>query len=150
MNEIVKYKFKARWSEIDFNKHMTNTAYLNTSSNIRFLFFEEHGFTSLEMEKLMVGPVIMKDEIEYYREIKLSENYEVHYILAGLSEDGSRWRIHTIFYKADGKKAAVVTSLGGWMDLRKRCLVAPPDKFWSVIDKITRSDDFEVLPCSAK
>lgn len=150
MIEMVKYKFQARWSDIDYNKHMTNTAYLNTSANIRFLFFEEHGFTSLEMEKLMIGPVIMKDEIKYYREIRLSENYEVHYMLAGLSEDGSRWRIHTIFYKADGNKAAVVTSSGGWMDLRKRCLVAAPDKFWNVIDKITRSDDFEVLPSRAK
>jgi len=150
MSEIVKYKFQARWSDMDFNKHMTNTAFLSASGDVRILFFEEHGFTSLEMEKLMIGPVIMKDEIEYYREIRLSEHFEVHYILAGLSEDGSRWRIHTIFYKADGNKAAVITSSGGWMDLRKRCLIVPPDILRNVIDKLARSDDFEVLPCCAK
>lgn len=150
MNEIFKCSFRARWGDMDSNGHMANTAYLNVSGDVRMLFSESQGFSIRDFERLMIGPVVMKDEIEYYREIRLLDHFEVHYIMAGLSVDGSRFRVRNIFYRDDGSKSAVVTSTGGWMDLRQRRLVVPPDRLREATVNLARSDDFEILPGSAK
>jgi acyl-CoA thioester hydrolase len=150
MSEVYKQKFKARWGDMDFNAHMANTAYLDVCSDVRMLYFEEHGFTMRDFERLMIGPMVMKDEIEYFREIRLLEHFEVHQIMAGLSEDRTRHRFRNIFYRADGEKAAVITSTAGFVDLRQRRLVAPPDKLREAMESLERSEDFEVLPNSVK
>ncbi|HEX3011367.1 MAG TPA: thioesterase family protein [Syntrophomonadaceae bacterium] len=143
-------KFQARWGDMDFNAHMANTAYLDLAANERMLFFEEHGFSMRDFEKLHIGPVVMKDEIEYYHEIRLLETIDVHLFLAGISEDGSRMRMRNIFYNAAGKKAAAITSTAGWMDLRKRSLVSPPAQLHQAMLGIARTEDFEILPSSAR
>jgi len=150
MNEIFKQKFQARWGDMDSNAHMSNTSYLDVSSDVRMLYFAEHGFIIRDFERLMIGPMAMKDEIEYYREIRLLEHFEVHLVMAGLSEDLTRHRFRNIFYRADGKKAAVVTTTAGFVDLHQRRLVAPPDKLREAMESLERSDDFEVLPNSVK
>ena len=59
---------------MDFNAHMRNTAYLDLSADVRMMYFAEHGFSMREFETLKIGPVILKDEIEYFRELKLGVN----------------------------------------------------------------------------
>ena len=61
----------AGWGDMDFNGHMRNTAYLDKSADVRMMFFAEHGFSMSEFMRLKIGPVVMKDEIEYQREGKL-------------------------------------------------------------------------------
>ncbi|MGF6597255.1 acyl-CoA thioesterase FadM [Paraburkholderia sp. GAS448] len=39
---------------------------------------------------LRVGPVVMKGEIDYFRELHLLDRMTVRLTLAGLSDDGSR------------------------------------------------------------
>jgi len=130
---------------MDFNAHMANTAYLDVAGDVRMLYFEDYGFSMREFEKLHIGPVVMKDEIEYFREIRLLEEIEVHLLLAGISEDESRMRIRNIFYNSEGKRAATVTSTVGWMDLQQRALVKPPEKLHQAIMDLARTDDFEVF-----
>lgn len=150
MSEIFKRQFRARWADMDFNAHMCNTAYLDLAADVRMLFFEAHGFTMRNFENLQLGPVVMRDEIVYKREIRLLEPIDVHLLLAGISEDGSRMRLRNVFYKADGRKAASVTSTVGWMDLHQRALVTPPDVLYQAILKMARTEDFEILPNSVK
>ncbi len=150
MEPVYKQRFKARWGDMDYNAHMSNTAYLDVAGDVRMLFFEENGFSMREFEKLHLGPVIMKDEISYYKELRLLEEFEVHQLLSGISEDGSRFRLCNIFINADGKKAAMVTSSGGWLDLQRRVLVPPPANLLAVIHRLVKTDDFEVLPNSTK
>lgn len=150
MPEVYKQDFRARWGDMDFNAHMSNTAYLDMAGDVRMLFFEDHGFSVRAFEKLNIGPVVMKDEIEYKHEIRLLEHIEVHMMLAGISDDGSRMRVCNIFYNADGKRAASVRSTVGWMDLRERRLVAPPDTLYKVILGMARTEDFKTLPSSLK
>ena len=80
----------AEWSDMDGNAHLKNTAYLDKSAHIRMMFFAEMGFPMSEFARLKVGPVIMKDEIEYYREVHLLEEVQVSLAVAGLSDDGGR------------------------------------------------------------
>lgn len=142
--------FIAGWGDMDFNSHMRNTAYLDKSADIRMMYFSENGFSMAEFMRLRIGPVIMKDEVEYFREVPLLEPLKVTLSQAGLAEDGSRFLIRNEIYRSDGKLAARVTSAGGWLDLANRKLVLPPEALFKAMQSLPRTDDFQVLESSIK
>lgn len=140
----------AGWGDMDFNSHMRNTAYLDRSADVRFMFFAENGFPIDELMKLRIGPVLMKDEVEYFREANLLDELDVVLSLAGLAEDGSRFRLRNEFVRSDGKLCARVTSTGGWLDLAQRRLVVPPESLLNALRVLPMTQDFEVLSSSIK
>lgn len=142
--------FQAGWGDMDFNAHMANTAYLNRAADVRMLFFAEHGFPMSEFRRRRLGPVIMKDEIEYHREIALLETFTVDLQLAGLAPDGSRFLLHNELCNSSGKRCARVISAGGWLDLEARRLVAAPAELLAAMHAMTRTEHFQELPSSLK
>ena len=142
--------FHVRWGDMDFNAHMKNTAYLDLSGDIRMMYFAENGFPMQEFERLRIGPVILRDELDYHRELHLLETVTVDIAAAGLSEDGSRFRMRNRFFRGDGKPAATVTSTGGWLDLDRRKLTPPPGPLKELLDRMERTDDFQVLASSLR
>lgn len=136
----------AGWGDMDFNAHMRNTAYLDKSGDVRMMFFAENGFPMSEFVRLKVGPVTLKDEIEYAREINLLDEIRVDFQMAGLSEDGGRWTMRNGFFRPDGKRAASVTTNGGWLDLSLRKLVAAPPALLDALRRLPRTEDFQPLP----
>lgn len=142
--------FLVGWGECDYNAHMGNTAFLDKAADTRMLYFTAHGFAMADFVRLRIGPVVMKDEVEYYREILMLETVRVTHLQAGLAEDCSRFRARNEFWRADGQLAARVTSTGGWMDLDRRKLVVPPREMQEVLRAVQRATDFQVLPSSIK
>jgi acyl-CoA thioester hydrolase len=136
----------ATWGDMDFNGHMRNTAFLDKSADIRLMFFAEHGMPIDAFLSMGIGPVVRRDEVEYFREIRLLDEMRVTIAAAGLADDGSRFLIRNEFFRADGTMAARLTSMGGWLDLRARRLVVPPDLLRTAIVALPRTDDFVVLP----
>jgi acyl-CoA thioester hydrolase len=125
---------------------MRNTAYLDVSADVRMMYFEQRGFSVGDFESRKIGPAILRDELQYFRELHLLEQIRVTLKSAGLSEDGSRFLIRNEFYRvADGTLAARVTSMGGWIDQTRRKLVAPPPELRAVLDGLDRTDDYSVL-----
>ncbi|MYM30730.1 thioesterase [Duganella sp. CY15W] len=143
-------KLMAGWGDMDFNSHMRNTAFLDKSGDVRMLFLSEHGFPMSEFMRLNIGPVVMKDEIAYVKEVLLLEEITVTLSLAGLAEDGSRWILRSDIIRPDAKLAARVNSTGGWLDLAARKLIAPPPALMATWQKLARTDDFQELPSSLK
>jgi len=141
---------RAGWSDVDFNMHMRNTAYLDKAVDVRMMFFAETGFPVQEFMKRGIGPVMKTDTLEYFRELRLLEEFEVSLEAAGSSEDGSRFRLRNEIIKLDGTLAARVTSTGGWLNLAARKLIAPPEDLLAVMQKLARTAEFEVLPPSRK
>ncbi|HEY0489249.1 MAG TPA: thioesterase family protein [Telluria sp.] len=139
----------AGWGDMDFNSHMRNTAYLDKSADLRMMYFSDRGFPMSEFVRLKIGPVVMKDEVEYFREFHLLDPVRVTMMLAGLSEDGSRMKLRNDFYRED-MLAARVTSTAGWLDLAQRKLVCPPDALLQALRDADRSEDFQDLPNSRK
>jgi acyl-CoA thioester hydrolase len=138
----------AGWGDMDWNSHMANTAYFDKGADVRMMFFAEHGFPMGEFARLKIGPVIFKEEIEYFREIRLLDEVRVTLSLAALSEDGSRFRIRNEFFRPDGKRAARLESSGGWLDLAARKLVVPPAGLVAALRALPGTKDFESLPSS--
>ena len=143
-------KLLAGWGDMDFNSHMRNTAYLDKSADLRMMYFAENGFPMAEFHRLRIGPVILRDEIDYFREVALLEEIRVTVEVAELSADGSRFLMQNTFYRLDGKLIARVRSKGGWLDLNARKLVAPPEKLLLAMQNAPRSDDFKEVPSSLK
>ena len=142
--------FVAGWGDMDFNSHMRNTAYLDRSADVRMMYFSEHGFPVAEFMRLRVGPVILKDEVEYFKEVQLLETLKVTLSQAGQAEDGSRFLLRNEIYRRDGKQVARVTSDGGWLDLSSRRLVVPPESLLKAMQSIPKTDDFQVLASRIK
>ena len=142
--------FHVSWAHLDANGHMANTAYLDIAVDARFAYFAQCGFSASEFARLRIGPVVRRDEVDYYRELHMLQAMRVNYLLAGLSEDASRFRIVNEIRREDGELAARVTSLGGWFDLTARKLVAPPEKLADAMRGLDRTADFEALSSSVK
>lgn len=130
---------------MDYNGHMRNTAFLDRSADTRMMFFAEQGFPMAEFYRLRIGPVVLRDEVEYRQELGLLDPFEVTLALAGLSADGARFAIRNEFRKPDGSLCARVTSTGGWLDLGARKLVAPPSALHAALRTLARTDDFSEL-----
>lgn len=148
--ELFSRTIIAGWGDMDFNGHMRNTAYLDKSGDVRMMFFAAHGFPMTEFVRLRIGPVVMKDEVEYFKETHMLEEVTVKFMSAGMSLDGSRFRIRNEFYRHDGKLAARVTSTGGWLDLAGRKLIVPPTDLLNAMRNLLHSDDYIELPSSIK
>ena len=131
---------------MDFNGHLANTAYLDLAADVRMAFFAEHGFPTAEFRRLGIGPVVRKDELEYFREIGLHETVTVTHAATAMSPDGSKFALENEIWTAGGERAAVVQSSGGWLDLRRRKLVTPPPALLEALRKIPRVEAFVELP----
>lgn len=144
--QVYAKEFLAGWGTMDFNGHMANTAYLDLAADVRVAFFAEHGFPPSEFRRLATGPVIRKDEIEYYREVGLHDGVTVTFAALGLSPDGARFVLENEIWSANGARAATIRSTGGWLDLRERKLVAPPEALRAALAQVPRAPGFVELP----
>jgi acyl-CoA thioester hydrolase len=143
-------KLMAGWGDMDFNSHMRNTAFMDKAGDVRMLFLSEHGFSMGELMRQRIGPVVMKDEIVYFKEVMLLDEITVTLAVAGLAPDGSRWMLRSDIIRPDGKLAARITSTGGWLDLGARKLVVPPPALMATWQSLGKTEDFQELATSIK
>lgn len=130
---------------MDFNGHMGNTAYLDYSVDTRMAYFTSQGFPVSEFQRLQFGPVIKTDSVEYYREIRLMENFRVTFEISGLAENASRFRLVNTFFLEDDTLAARVTTLGGWLSFTERKLIVPPNGIRNALHNLAKTEDFETF-----
>jgi acyl-CoA thioester hydrolase len=138
------------WAHLDANGHMANTAYLDLCVDARFSYFTSRGFPPTEFARLRIGPVVRRDEVDYFKELHMLQAVRVNFMLAGLSEDASRFRLQNEILRPDGEVAARVTTAGGWFDLNARKLIVPPDVLADALRSLDRTEGFEVLESSVK
>ena len=138
-------EFLAGWGTMDFNGHMGNRAYLDMAADVRMAYMAEHGFPPSEFRRLGLGPVIRKDEAEYFREVGLHDVVTVTYALLGMSADGARFVIENEIWNPRGERAATIRSTGGWLDLRARKLVPPPAELLALFQQAPRAPEFVEL-----
>lgn len=148
--EPFSIRMRARWADMDQNAHLANSAFLDMAVDVRMSFFLESGFPPTEFARRGFGPVVRRDEVDYLREVRLLEELTITMELAGMSENGSRFRMANNFFKADGQACVRIRTDGGWLDLANRRLSAPPPELLELMNRIARTDDFVVLPPSVK
>jgi acyl-CoA thioester hydrolase len=146
MTEPFVQDYRARWSDMDWNQHMRNAAFLGCAEETRMRFLEARGWTMAEFERRRIGPVVVEDRIAYRRELKLLEPFRVDLWLARASADLRTMKVRNHFlHGADGELCATVESVVLWFDLAARKRVAPPPELASVWLTLPRTEDFSDL-----
>jgi len=125
---------------------MANSSYLDHASNTRMLFFNQNGFTMSRFASEKFGPVIVRDELVYRKELRLMEDFRVDFEAAGLSRDGVRFRIRNTFRNSANDVSAVLTSDGVWFDLERRKPRTPPQDLHNLMQALQRTNDFAEIP----
>jgi acyl-CoA thioester hydrolase len=143
-------EFLVGWRAMDFNGHMANTAYLDLAADVRLAFLVDHGCPLTELKRLAIGPVIRKEELEYFREVGLHETVTVTYAALAMTADGARFVVENEIWSQSGERAATIRSTGGWLDLRTRKLVAPPPLLVAALSRLPRAPGFVELPAPRK
>jgi acyl-CoA thioesterase FadM len=97
--------YEVRWTDIDANRHVRYSAYIDAAAELRYRFFTDHDLSPEAFDKLGVGPVYTSLTANFFREVRLGETLTITYLLTGLSPQGVRWKVQHDFLKANGKKA---------------------------------------------
>ena len=137
-------RFVIGWGQADLNGHVRNSAYLDLATDTRMMFFAAHGFAPAEFTRLGVGPVVLRDELDYTRELLLLDEVRVNVVLLGSTADFRRCRIRNEFFRAEEKVAQLVSVLG-WLDLATRKLTLPPPPLARVLEGMPRAGEFVTL-----
>lgn len=138
-------EFEIRWSDIDANRHLANSAYVNFMSHTRVAFFEDHHFSLNTLGRYQMGPVIFYEHIYYFKEAFLGTPLRVSLEVKGLSEDGMFFKIEHNIYNNTGDNLARCELMGGWINLKSRQLTGLPAEFLKEMERFPRSADFKVL-----
>ncbi|MGX1024672.1 thioesterase family protein [Flavobacterium sp. CS20] len=137
--------FEVRWSDLDANRHLANSAYQNMMSHTRMAFLFENGFSQDELVKHNLGPVVFYEHIYYFKEIRPEDKIEITLKLKGLSKDGMFFEFQHDLYNDKGKNCARCEILGAWIDLKTRKLVALPNHLLNPLNKLSKTTDFKTL-----
>lgn len=137
--------FEIRWSDIDANRHLANTAYVNFMSHTRMAFLMENGFGQEDLARENIGPVVFYEHIYYFKEVFAGKPIKVTLQLKGLSEDGMYFEFLHNFYDEKGQNFASCEMMGAWIDLKERKLTKLPDVLLKNIDSLGHTKDFKVL-----
>jgi acyl-CoA thioester hydrolase len=138
-------RFQVAWGDVDYNRHMANTAFLDYAAQTRFLQLTAAGFGPDAFEAHGLGPVVMKDEISYRRELKLLDVFSVQFLAGGMNPDRSRFILVNRFVNEAGKLCAELRSHGVWFDLAVRKPVEPPPGLRAAMESLERVEDYVEL-----
>ncbi len=139
-------RYHVGWSDLDGNAHMGNASYLGYASDTRIHYFAQHGFTLARFASERFGPVVVRDELVYRKELRLMDEFVVDFELVGLSEDGMRFKVRNTFRNVSGDVVASVTAEGVWFGLEHRRPLVPPSDLDALMRALRRAEDFAVLP----
>ena len=147
---IFEKRFQVGWRDVDPNGHVANMAYLEYAVDTRIAFFASQGFAPTNFLRHGFGPVIKSDYVEYFREALMLDELRVTMENGGNSDDFSRFRVINTIIKSSGETAARVTTIGGWLGLKQRKLIEPPDEIKNAWQNLAKTDDFEELRSSIR
>lgn len=137
--------FEVRWSDLDANRHLANSAYVNFMSHTRMACFHDQGVTQQMLVRNHLGPVVFYEHVHYFREVLPGQTVRVSLEVTGMSADGMFFEFHHNFYDEAGKNLAQCEVMGGWIDLDKRALTPLPREVFEILDGLEKADGFRVL-----
>jgi len=136
------YTGQVIWSQVDANNHLRHSAYADFAAQARVELLDLMGLSAKYLHAHKIGPVLLKEELTYYKEVNLSERIKVSCELISCKSDASRWRIRHEIFKQNGVKAADVFVEGAWIDTVKRKLTALEGELLEIFMQSPKSKDF--------
>ena len=137
--------FEIRWSDLDANRHLANSAYQNFMSHTRMAFLIENGFSQKELVKHNLGPIVFYEHLYYFKELKPEDHVRVSLELKGLSEDGMFFQFEHNIYNQNGDNCARCEMMGSWLDLNSRRLTRLPQHLLKPLEHLVKTEDYKIL-----
>jgi acyl-CoA thioester hydrolase len=137
--------FEIRWSDLDANMHLANSAYTNFMSHTRMAFFTDNGFNLKILAEHSMSPVVFYEHMYYFKEVFMGQPLKVSLEVSGLSEDGMFFKFHHNFYNYKGENIAHCEMLGAWIDFNSRKLTGLPEKFLTLQANFPKAKNFKIL-----
>ncbi len=142
MKKTFQIQFKTRWSDFDPNRHMRHTAYNDYAAEVRVRFFEAHDFHINDFARFNIGPILFREETNFFKEIHIGEDITADMELLSATRDFERWIFKHRIYNQKGEVSAEIKATGAWIDLQKRKLTVLPDEILEILKDLPKSDEF--------
>ncbi len=142
MEKYIK-KVDIRWSDLDPNFHLRHSVYYDWGAFVRVSFLHEHGLTAQVMHEHHIGPILLREEALFKREIVYGDNIEMNLVLLKCKRNLSSWAMQHEVWKNGDTLCAVITIEGAWLDTQLRKITFPPESFEPTFEKLPKSEKFE-------
>ena len=143
--EGYRRSLEIRWADLDPNFHVLHSKYYDMGAYVRMCFLTEHGVTPKAIHELHVGPILLREECVFRREVHFGDAVSINLTLLKARHDMSRWSIRHQIFKGEDTLAAVITVDGAWIDLQRRKITAPPESFRAGFEEMPKAEEFEWL-----
>ena len=150
---VYYHQFEVRWSDIDTNRHLANSTYVEYCAQTRMAFMSKHKMGLKELNRWGIGPVILHEKFSFFKEIYMDQIVYVSLEIGGISHDGAIYQFLHKFYFPDGTHCATAEATGVWIDMMLRKSTAPPDDIMEVLNqyksihhKVLTREDIKALP----
>jgi len=147
------HQFEVRWSDIDANRHLANSSYVQYCAQTRMGFMNKYKMGVAQLNRWGVGPVILHERYSFFKEILADQKVVVSLELGGMSEDAGIYRFVHKFYLTDGTHCATAEATGVWIDMMLRKTTNPPEDilenlipFKTENSKVLTREDIKDLP----
>jgi acyl-CoA thioester hydrolase len=137
--------FEVRWSDVDANRHLANSAYINFMSHTRMAYFEEAGLGYKALVQNKLGPVVFYEHMYYFKEVFPGDPIRVSLEFTGMSNDGMFFEFRHDFYDGKGKNVAHCEMMGAWISLETRRLTRLNAALLGNFSSFERADNFRIL-----
>lgn len=140
MNNV--YTGNVIWAQVDANMHLRHSAYADFGAQARIALLNSLGLDFKVFQRLKIGPILFREELQYRREVSMNEQVKITTVLTKAHNNGARWSIKHELFRADGVLAAIINVDGAWMDVTQRKLTKLPDDLAQKFMELPKSDNF--------
>jgi len=109
-------------------------------------YLTEHEFGLAELKQHGIGPVLLREEIDYLRECHMGEEVTVTFAMAGLSPDGNALQDGPRHLEAERQAGRPHRGAGRLARRQGPPAHPPPDALREAFEKAPRVGPFETLP----
>lgn len=141
--DVYRRSLEIRWADLDPNFHVLHSKYYDMGAYIRMCYLSEHNVTPKAIHELNIGPILLREECVFRREIHFGDEVSIDLALTKARHDMSRWSIRHRLYKGPDTLAAVITVDGAWIDLVKRKMAVPPESFRAGFEQMPKAEEFD-------
>lgn len=141
MERFVK-QVEIRWSDIDANMHLRHSVYYDWGAYVRMAFMQMHGIDLPKLTALKLGPVLLREEAVFRKEIAFEDKVAVDLSLVKAKRDFSRIGMRHEIIKNGDTLSAIVTVDYTWIDTVKRKLAIPPYHLVACFDLLPKHESF--------
>ncbi len=141
---VYYHNHEVRWSDIDANRHLANSAYVEYCAQTRIAFMTQHKMGLAELNRWGIGPVILHERYSFFKEIYMGQSVIVSLEINAFSEDASIYRFLHKFYLPDGTHCATAEATGVWIDMMLRKSTTPPEDILEVMMQF-QTENHQVL-----